>query len=150
MPGNTKSLWNVFNLAKDINLNTIPQNMTENNIDIVPYDLSHAFAQFFDKKVKSIVETCRVENNVYNSLKKNGFELNFMTTRNIHDALKSIKIKNCEGYDRIPQRILVEGFEILLPPIKKLFELIDDQRSIPQQWLISKIIPIHIKDPRHI
>ena len=73
-----------------------------------------------------------------------------MTTRNIHDALKSIKIKNCEGYDRIPQRILVEGFEILLPPIKKLFELIDDQRSIPQQWLISKIIPIHIKDPRHI
>ena len=72
MPGNTKSLWNVLNLAKDINPNTIPQNMTENNIDIVPYDLSDAFAQFFDKKVKSIVETCRVENNVYNSLKKMG------------------------------------------------------------------------------
>ena len=62
--------------------------------------------------------------------------------------MNSIKIKNCEGYDRIPQRILIEGSEILLPPIAKLFELIYEQKSIPQQWSISKIIPIHKKGPK--
>ena len=68
-----------------------------------------------------------------------------MTLENIHKALRSIKIRNCEGYDRIPQRILTEGSEILITPIKRLFELIYEHKSIPQQWSISKIIPIHKK-----
>ena len=81
LPGNTKSLWNAIKLAKDINPNMIAESMTENGIDITPCDLSDTFAQFFDKKVKSIVETCRVENNVYNGLQKiNGIESNLMTT----------------------------------------------------------------------
>ena len=149
VPGNSKSLWNAVNLAKDINPNVIPENMSDNGISIDPSGLSDAFAEFFDKKVKSIVETCRVNDNVYNGTRKvDGLESNFMTTRHVHDALNSIKIKNCEGYDRIPQRILIEGSEILLPPIAKLFELIYEQKSIPQQWSISKIIPIHKKGPK--
>ena len=149
VPGNSKSLWNAVNLAKDINPNVIPENMSDNGISIDPSGLSDAFAEFFDKKVKSIVETCRVNDNVYNGTRKvDGLESNFMTTKHVHDALNSIKIKNCEGYDRIPQRILIEGSEILLPPIAKLFELIYEQKSIPQQWSISKIIPIHKKGPK--
>ena len=149
MPGNSKSLWNAVNLAKDINPNVIPENMSDNGISIDPSGLIDAFAEFFDKKVKLIVETCRVNDNVYNGTRKvDGLESNFMTTRHVHDALNSIKIKNCEGYDRIPQRILIEGSEILLPPIAKLFELIYEQKSIPQQWSISKIIPIHKKGPK--
>ena len=35
-----------------------------------------------------------------------------------------------------------------MPPIAKLFELIYEQKSIPQQWSISKIIPIHKKGPK--
>ena len=94
--------------------------MSDNGIGINPIDLSDAFAEFFDKKVKSIVDTCIVDENVYNGTKKvGGLESNFMTTRNVCDALNSKKIKNCEGYD--------------------------DQKSIPQQWSISKIIPIHKK-----
>ena len=104
VPGNSKSLWNAVNLAKDINPNVIPQDMSDNGTGISPIDLSDAFAEFFDKKVKSIVDTCRVDENVYNGTKKvRGLESNFMTTRNVCDALNSIKIKNCEGYDRIPQ-----------------------------------------------
>ena len=149
VPGNSKSLWNAVNLAKDINPNVIPENMSDNGISIDPSGLSDAFAEFFDKKVKSIVETCRVNDTVYNGTRKvDGLESNFMATKHVHDALNSIKIKNCEGYDRIPQRILIEGSEILLPPIAKLFELIYEQKSIPQQWSISKIIPIHKKGPK--
>ena len=70
VPGNSKSLWNAVNLAKDINPTEIPVNMTDNSNSINPNDLSDAFAQFFDSKVKLIVETCEVKNNVYNSKKK--------------------------------------------------------------------------------
>ena len=96
VPGNSKSFWNAINVAKDINRNEIPNNMMCDGLQIDSDNLSDAFAQFFDSKVKSINETCRVNDNVYNgSQKVNGLESNFMTTRNVREALKSIKIKNC-------------------------------------------------------
>ena len=33
----------------------------------------------------------------------------FMTSDDILKCIKDIKIKNTEGYDRIPQRIIVDG-----------------------------------------
>ena len=38
---------------------------------------------------------------------------NFMTEENVSRVMKSLKIKNCEGFDRIPLRILNEGAEYL-------------------------------------
>ena len=61
------------------------------------------------------------------------------------NGLKTIKIKNCEGYDRIPQRILSDGANILIGPFTGLFERIYNQKSIPEQWSISKVIPIFKK-----
>ena len=68
-----------------------------------------------------------------------------MTADNIVTAVKTLKIKNCEGHDRIPQRILVDGIEILKTPLAVLFDKIYHTKSLPQQWLIAKIIPIHKK-----
>ena len=68
-----------------------------------------------------------------------------MTADNIVTAVKSLKIKNCEGHDRIPQRILVDGIEILKTPLAVLFNKIYQTKSLPQQWLIAKIVPIHRK-----
>ena len=68
-----------------------------------------------------------------------------MTPNNIIEALKTIKVKNCEGFDRIPQRILVEGSRYLAPPLIKLFDMIYNKCEIPEQWRISKIIPIYKK-----
>ena len=44
-----------------------------------------------------------------------------MTDTDIIDCLQNIKIKNCEGFDRIPQRILVDGAQVLITPLKGLF-----------------------------
>ena len=66
----------------------------------------------------------------------------------ILECVKSLKIKNCEGYDRIPQRVLSEGIDHLLSPLTGLFKLITTQNSIPDQWRTSKIIPIHKKGPK--
>ena len=42
----------------------------------------------------------------------------------IRECIKTIKIKNKEGFDRIPQRVLVDGCENLFEPLAELFELI--------------------------
>ena len=146
VPGSSKSLWNAVNLAKDINPNEIPPKMKIAGKTIHTDDLSESFAEFFDNKVKRIVETCEVDSSVYNGKRKlNCNTENFMTVENVSNAMKSVKIKNCEGYDRIPQRVLNEGAEILLKPTHKLFNLIYTTKKIPEQWSISKITPIHKK-----
>ena len=58
---------------------------------------------------------------------------------------KKLKLKNTEGYDRIPQRILIDGKDVLNKPLSNLFKLIYKDQVIPGQWLISKIIPVHKK-----
>ena len=68
-----------------------------------------------------------------------------MQESDVETAINSLKNKNCEGHDRIPVRILADGKLLLLKPLTQLFRKIYQTRQIPEQWLISKIIPIHKK-----
>ena len=52
----------------------------------------------------------------------------FMTRDNIRECVSEIKIKNTEGYDRIPQRILVDGVEQLLESLTNSFKLIYSEK----------------------
>ena len=77
--------------------------MNHNGRIIPPNEISETFACFLDDKVKTIVESCKVDNDVYNGRSKvSTSDKNFMTRENVTKAIRSIKIKNCEGYDRIP------------------------------------------------
>ena len=66
-----------------------------------------------------------------------------MTPLEVLNAVKSLKTKNCEGHDRIPQRILIDGIQYLLDPLSKIFNKIYNTKTIPEQWLIAKINPIY-------
>ena len=68
-----------------------------------------------------------------------------MTCENIRRAALSIKMKNSEGDDRIPQRVLIDGIEILLGPLTNLFKNVYEKKEIPEQWKMSKITPVHKK-----
>ena len=46
----------------------------------------------------------------------------FMDQASIRTVMESIKIKNSEGYDRVPQRIIREGLELLIEPFTELFK----------------------------
>ena len=48
----------------------------------------------------------------------------FMDLASVKECMKNLKMKNCKGYDRIPQRILVDGAEIIDKAYAKLFEKI--------------------------
>ena len=72
------------------------------------------------------------------------------TRLNIIECINGLKIKNTEGYDRIPQRILIDGRDALIEPLVSLFNLIYRDTKVPEQWLISKIIPVHKKGDKSI
>ena len=114
-------------------------------------NLPSVFGTFFLNKVASITDHLNINPNVYNgTCKVNVENQSFMSSTKILDVISSIKIKNSKGFDRIPQRILVDGASILIEPLSKLFEKIYNQKTIPEQWLIAKIVPTHKKDPNKI
>ena len=66
----------------------------------------------------------------------------FMDEDSVRECIATIKLKNTEGFDRIPQRILVDGASVLTKPMCELFSKIYYQRAVPKQWLVSKTMPI--------
>jgi hypothetical protein len=57
--------------------------------------------------------------------------------------MMTLKPKNSEGFDRIPQRVLRDGMDLLLPPLTRMFQLIYNLRQVPEQWLVAKTTPIY-------
>ena len=41
---------------------------------------------------------------------------------NLNESTQSIKLKNSEGHDRIPQILLIDGVSVLLQPLTSLFD----------------------------
>ena len=150
MPGNSKSLWTAVKIAKDTGCAQIPNNMNLKGVPVVGSGISDCFAKFFDEKVKNIVGKVKIDENVYNGNRKIvAGDLNFMTKQDIIECVKMLKMKNSEGYDRIPQRILIDEVDHLIDPLSKLFSMIYNSKSIPGQWLVAKITPIHKKGSIH-
>ena len=69
-PGDSKSLWNAVNVAKDIGTNALPQSMTFENCSILCLSRSDYFADFFLKKVESITSDVKADPLVFNGTKK--------------------------------------------------------------------------------
>ena len=85
----------------------IPPNMKYHGIEVTSDEIAEVFAGFFDKKVVGIVESTSVDPGVYNGRQKIiATDEMFMTGDKILESIKGLKLKNTEGYDRIPQRII--------------------------------------------
>jgi hypothetical protein len=146
IPGNNKSLWDAVKIAKDIEPTPIPTTVTKEGLNCSGKDVPAAFADFFKSKVANLEENLTTHNDVYNGRKFiNSEEINFMTEDKVAECLNELKIKNCEGYDRIPMRILKDGASILRSPLSTLFGLIYKEKEIPEQWKVAKVIPLHKK-----
>ena len=146
IPGNSKTLWDSVKIAKDLNIQTIPKQMTLNNVEINERDIPDAFASFFETKIVNIVHESRIDTNVYNGTNKIVVpDENFVSEIKLREVISSMKIKNCEGYDRIPQRILIDGIDFLAKPLTALLNQIYITKQIPEQWLVAKIVPIFKK-----
>ena len=66
----------------------------------------------------------------------------FMGANIVKECILSLKSKILEGFDRIPQRIISDGVDQLLSPLSRLFELIYEEKKVPEQWLVAKTLPV--------
>ena len=59
-----------------------------------------------------------VQNEVWNGGRVlDAEEANYITIQKTEDTMKNLKLKNCYGCDRIPLRILRDGFTMLGKPV---------------------------------
>ena len=145
-PGNSKSLWDAVKIAKDVEPTHLPSEMFKDGICYNREKMSTAFADHFINKVSALEADLKISEGVYNGSKMlNSTEFNFMTEVAVNSCLNELKTKNCEGFDRIPMRILKDGAPILAKPLSVLFQKIYTTKKIPEQWKIAKIIPLHKK-----
>ena len=143
VPGSTGSLWKAVKTARDTIFNPLPNRLYLNDTLVPRKELPDAFAAYFDNKIKNLLGDTKVDNNVYNGKKiVTCTDRMFMGSEEIRECIMSLKPKNSEGFDRIPQRILLDGMEVLLPPLTRLFKQVYEQVSVPDQWLVAKTIPV--------
>ena len=64
LPGNTKSLWNSVKIAKDQSVEPIPQKLYKVGNAVDAKNVCDEFACYFDEKVKNIVETTTINENI--------------------------------------------------------------------------------------
>ena len=113
----------------------LPDQMNLNGLPIANEDLAEEFVGMMEKKIADIVQSTAIDAEVYNGTRKiTDNNKNFMSIENIRNAIQSLKLKNSEGYDRIPQRILIDGMTKLVEPFSILFNLIYSTNKIPEQW----------------
>ena len=147
--GNSKTLWDAVKIANDKNVSRLPDKLFLSGAEIPDIKIASTFGDFFVNKVNTITNTCTLNPSVHNGRRKIFVTEEFcINESDVAGCIKMLKIKNSEGFDRIPQRILSDGMEPLLKPLTTLFKLIFKENKIPEQWLISKTIPIHKKGPK--
>ena len=151
LPGNNKSLWAAVKVAKNQSINSIPKSLLLNNVPVCDKEVANEFAEFFHNKIEKLKRQVKINNNVHNGYCKllvdNRF---FMNANDVEECLLSLKPKNAEGFDRIPVRILYDARELLKDPLAALFQKIYEQKTIPEQWKMAKVIPIFKKGPKNL
>ena len=85
-------------------------NMFFGSVPVSGDRVADCFADFFDAKVKKLVENVTIDPSVQNGIQQNviGYG-DFMIRDRVYECMKQLKTKNCEGYDRIPQRFIPDG-----------------------------------------
>jgi hypothetical protein len=140
------NIWKAVKIAKNSPGHEIPQNLSVSGTNVDPDNMASAFAVFFHEKIVRFKTNIMGDRSVYNGCNKlivrDRF---FMNDNSIRECLSSLKPKVSEGFGCIPVKILFYACDLLLPTLTRLFKMIYLQKTIPNQWKISKIIPIFKK-----
>jgi hypothetical protein len=110
--------------------------MFESDEEIPSRDLPDKFANFFDSKVENVALETIIDADMYNGTKKVDADNHFFIDQNyIKECIMSLTIKNLEGFDQIPQRIIVDGCST-----KKGWSHINGWSPKPSQYLKIRVI----------
>ena len=101
--GNKGNIWKAVKIAKNLNVDSLPKNLSLGGIPVAENDIANSFALHFSKKVTSNVKKTKINPNVYNGkCKMLVQDRNFMKTDDVFECMETLVNKKCEGYDRMP------------------------------------------------
>jgi Reverse transcriptase (RNA-dependent DNA polymerase) len=148
-PNDSKSLWKAVNeeLGKEF-LDLPPK--VEYKGKLVEKDCHKAeiFSQFFKDKVNDTISQTSIDiENVFNGQCQiqNNNQNEYFTIKDIVKILDETKDKKSSGPDEIPQCVLRDGCQILAPVLTNLLNKIWKSESIPKNWKVSRVLPLHKK-----
>ena len=104
-------------VAKNLNPNAIPDNLTLNGVSVKPGCTADSFAAHFHKRIRLNSSKVKIDmNGVYNGKCKLIVQnRNFMTAADVKCCLDELTNVKCEGFDRIPVCVICDAREKLLP-----------------------------------
>jgi len=120
------------------------------NIIKDPKTLVSEFKTSFEEKIKSNVRKLNKNNEPISPkpIKElSGFqnEKIFWRSEDIKNIIEAMSNKKSTGQDELQIVVYKDSLEITLPHITKLMNLIAVEESIPSNWRVAKIIPVHKK-----
>ena len=125
----------------------------KSNIDSIPpllYDdtmFSDDFqkANILNKYFTSISNIADADENVniYNQPPTHNLENISITSKDVYDIIKSLKVNKASGMDGVSHRILKEAIESISEPLCKIFNKSLHQGIFPTQWKYANVIPIY-------
>jgi hypothetical protein len=151
LTGGNHGLWKGIRMAQDKPIERIPTEMTSGGVAITTrIEQAQVFATVFQDKIKNIVAECEVKEDVYNGQTRTeaGNE-NVFSQDLVEDIMTNLKTKNSYGYDNIPMRVLRDGAVHLAKPYHKLMNMIYVTKTIPNQWKVARILPLHKKGAKN-
>ena len=120
--------------------------MAENGEKFSGDERRQAFADYFDDKVNTIAGGTIIPEFPDIDIKRVTVEDEFFFTyERVLQIMMSLKNKKCHGYDSVPLLVLKDGAEVLAAPFTKLVKKIYQTKVIPDQWKISRTIPLFKK-----
>ena len=130
--GGGGDIWKAVKMAKNVNQNSLPPNLTLGGVPVATREIANAFGKFFSTKVNTLLANSKIERGVYNGKNKLIVQnRNFMTKIDIRECIYSIKSKRCEGYDLIPVTTICDARDVLLEPYTVLFDRIYYSGKLP-------------------
>ena len=90
--GPNGNIWKAVKIAKNLNKESIPENLTLGGVPIAAGNIAGSFAAHFNEKVISNVQKTRVNPNVYNGKCKIIVQnCNFMKTDDVNECMLSLR-----------------------------------------------------------
>ena len=145
--GDSATLWEAVNIAKGNPSNGIPEVViTPAGQAFSGEERPQAFANYFQEKVNNIANDTLIPDTPDYGVNKVTIDNEFFFPyEKVLQTMISLKSKKCHGYDNIPLMVLKDGAEVLASPFTKLFEKIYQTKELPDQWKISRTLPLFKK-----
>jgi hypothetical protein len=137
---NIKNFWAYVNSKRK---SFSPENMMNwNNITYCGPEIAGGFADFFRSVYnQSSVDCCKVED-LRNVESLTDVVLGSISSEEVVAGIRSLKSSGLGGPDGVPSFIVKGCSEVLIEPLKFIFNLSISTSCFPSKWKVARVVPI--------